>query len=291
MKRALVIGAVFVDVVVNVPALPQSGGDVTAAPVSTKLGGCAYNVHGALRAAGGTADLFAPVGNGQYADLVRRTLQQRQVALQLPVTGADNGWDLAMVEPGGERTFLTVNGIEQCWQPEWFANLDWTRYGAVYLSGYEMERPDSARVILAALAQRQPGIDLFFDPSPRVAELPAAVLEQLLQPGTVVHCNEAELAVLVPGVGQLTDQLTALYTRTRRPVVVTRGRQGTCYYDGRQVRTITAETATVVNTVGAGDTHCGGLMAGLLAGLDWPAAVRQANQLAAKVVQQTGGCL
>ena len=117
VKRVLVIGAAFVDVIVNVPQLPTAGGDVTGMPVSSVVGGCAFNVDGALRRAEVSSDLLVPVGQGQYAEVVRQTMATKHIPLLLQVQGTDNGWDLCMVEPNGERTFLTVPGVEQKWEP------------------------------------------------------------------------------------------------------------------------------------------------------------------------------
>ena len=132
MSRALVLGAVFVDIVVDVPQLPLSGEDATGEMVASHVGGCAYNVYGAIRAAGQSATLFVPVGVGQYADVVRADFAHKQVPVKIPVTGADNGWDLAMVEPNGERTFLTIDGIERHWQPSWFDRVDLAAYDYFY---------------------------------------------------------------------------------------------------------------------------------------------------------------
>ena len=47
----------------------------------------------------------------------------------------------------------------------------------------------------------------------------------------------------------------------------------------------------VVNTIGAGDTHCGGVLAGLQEGMVIDEAVKLGNRLSAKVIQQEGGSL
>ena len=85
MSRALVLGAVFVDIVVDVPQLPLSGEDATGEMVASHVGGCAYNVYGAIRAAGQAATLFVPVGVGQYADVVRADFAHKQVPVKLPL--------------------------------------------------------------------------------------------------------------------------------------------------------------------------------------------------------------
>ncbi|RRK10322.1 ribokinase [Lactiplantibacillus garii] len=291
MSRALILGAVFVDVVVNVPTLPTSGADVTGEAVASHVGGCAYNVYGAVRAAGQIAELFVPVGIGEQAATVRADFERNGIPVTLPVETGDNGWDLALVEPDGERSFLTIDGVEQCWQPAWFDRLDLTSYDYFYISGYELENPISAQVILQALAQRHSQAYVVFDPSPRVTHLPADCRDAILSDRVMVHCNEAELDELVPGGDNLEDKLHRLFTLTHSPVIVTLGQRGTVYYNGQTSQTLPGATVPVTNTIGAGDTHCGGLLAGLMAGMDLKTAVRQANELAAQVIQQVNGCL
>ncbi|KIO94137.1 Ribokinase [Levilactobacillus brevis] len=73
--------------------------------------------------------------------------------------------------------------------------------------------------------------------------------------------------------------------------MVTLGGQGTYYVDGTATGQVPAQNVPVVNTIGAGDTHCGGIIDGLMAGLALPQAIKQANQLSAQVVGQENGSL
>ena len=73
--------------------------------------------------------------------------------------------------------------------------------------------------------------------------------------------------------------------------MLTLGAQGTCLFDDQGERIIPAEKVNVVNTIGAGDTHCGGVLAGLALGQSIDEAVQLGNHLAALVVQQVAGRL
>jgi sugar/nucleoside kinase (ribokinase family) len=46
----------------------------------------------------------------------------------------DNGWCLALVEPDGERTFMSFSGVENQWQQRWLDVLNipsaWSTYPA-----------------------------------------------------------------------------------------------------------------------------------------------------------------
>ncbi|KRM77768.1 PfkB family carbohydrate kinase [Secundilactobacillus collinoides] len=291
MGKILVIGAAFVDVLVHVPKLPQTGDDVTGNLQGYRVGGSAFNVYGAIRYAQSPVDLFVPVGQGQYANQVRETLNKNQISQRLSVTDADNGWDVAFVEPNGERSFLTINGVEQLWQPKWFDNIMLTDYDYFYVSGYELENETTGSVILDALSRRRPDATVLFDTSPRISFLSERTRQHLFDTNVLIHCNETELNYLVPGPQSLPKKLTALFELTHQPVVVTLGARGCYYNDGQTSAIMPVDPVHVVNTIGAGDTHCGGLLAALNQGAPFTEAVQHANQLAAMVVAQEKGSL
>lgn len=291
MSKALILGAAFVDIVVNVPQLPFSGGDVTGELKSYRVGGSAFNVYGAIRHSSQAANLFVPIGVGQYAERVKKHLLNKNIPLSLPVDGADNGWDLSLVEPDGERSFLTIDGIEQQWDASWFDRLNMTDYQYIYLSGYELENSLSAQVILDALQRKSLNAYILFDTSPRISQISSHILKRILSDHVIVHCNEDEIGQVMPMGESLLDKVQRIFKLTHSPVVVTLGSKGTYFYDGKAATMIAAEHVSVVNTIGAGDTHCGGLIANLMAGLTWREALRQANHLSAQVVQQESGSL
>jgi len=285
-----VIGAAYVDIVVNVQRLPRSGEDVPGEWRRTQVGGSAFNVQRALTYAGATADLLVPIGRGEHATIVRETFQRLGIPMLLQDPSADNGWDVSFVEANGERAFLSINGVERYWRSEWFETVNLADYSYVYLSGYELEDPHAAAVILTAL-ERFPQLPVLFDTSPRVDQLTAAVLKRILRPGVLVHGNAVEIQRL--GSPDETYQAIAqrLNALTEAPVVVTLDAQGCYYVDQGQAHMVPGEASQVVNTIGAGDTHCGGLLAELTAGHSLEVAMQRANHLAALVVAQRGGAL
>ncbi|GAA3617256.1 PfkB family carbohydrate kinase [Secundilactobacillus similis] len=289
--KTLILGAAYVDVVVKVPQLPRSGEDVTGNFQANIVGGSAINVYGAMRTAGVKADLFVPVGQGQYATVVRQFLEHADIPELLSVNDADNGWDLSLVEPNGERTFLTISGVDQIWHDDWFERIDLTDYQYVYISGYQLENPVIADQILARIHRQKPAITILFDASPRISYLAPAIRDQLLTVNVMIHCNEVEFEQFNPTQQPLKVAMQRVYDQTHCPVIVTLGNQGACYCDGTTVKTVPALETVVGNTIGAGDAHCGGLLAGLSQGQSFPNAMKLANELSAKVVAQESGCL
>ncbi|MGM9909201.1 MAG: PfkB family carbohydrate kinase [Limosilactobacillus vaginalis] len=292
-KKSLIIGAAFVDVIMDIAQMPNSGGDVTAELKSYNVGGCAFNVYGAIKHYLGAdyADLFIPVGKGQYSQMVRRTMNNNHIPVLLEDSQKDNGWDLCLVEPSGERTFITVPGIEQDWQNGWFQKINLADYKYFYLSGYEMEDVESANLILDHLDKRDADSYILFDASPRISHITPEILNRLMNKNVIINANEDEIGFL-SSKSTLEEKVNDIFNRTGEPVLATLGAKGTYLYDNNGGRIIASDKVEkIVNTIGAGDTHCGGVIAGLLKGDSFDEACKVGNHLSAQVIQQEAGSL
>nr|WP_278782351.1 PfkB family carbohydrate kinase [Limosilactobacillus mucosae] len=90
----------------------------------------------------------------------------------------------------------------------------------------------------------------------------------------------------------LAEKAQDIFCKTNEPVLITLGARGTYLYDKHGGKIIgTDKVKNIVNTIGAGDTHCGGVIAGLLEGNSFPKACQIGNELAAQVIQQEPGYL
>ncbi|MFF2908353.1 PfkB family carbohydrate kinase [Paenibacillus sp. NPDC057934] len=288
-RKILVIGAAVVDVIIQLDRLPRTAEDVMAEHKETIVGGCAYNVSNILNQLHVNYSLFAPVGQGSYGDIVKAQLQKDGVPVLLEDLSGDNGWNLSIVEHDGERTFITIPGIETRWAAHWFESLDLASYDYIYVSGYELEGP-SGPVILDALSQRKSGGKIVFDPGPRGEFLEPSILERIFSMGTIVHVNKNEIQAIM----QEDDAKKAaakLTERTGEAVVVTLGGDGTLYYSRDEEGIAETEPVKVVDTIGAGDSHTGAFIAGLARGYSLQQACELGNVIAGKVVQQQGGRL
>lgn len=286
-KKVLVIGSAVVDVVVNIPAIPKSGGDVFASSEQVIVGGCAYNVGNVLQQLTATYDLMIPVGSGTNAEHIKKQLEKDGHGDMLSGLAGDNGWCLCMVEADGERTFLTVPGIENDWQEAWFENVNLSDYDYIYLSGYSFEGT-SAAVLVEQLRHKRQDAAIIFDPSPRVSEMDRNHLEALLEMGTIIHCNRDELLALSE-VDDVEAGAMLLHEKTNQPIVVTLGSEGTLFVEHGKVTICVGQQVSLVDTIGAGDTHTGAFIAALLGGESIETACIWGNDAAAKVVQVQGG--
>ncbi|GEC29616.1 carbohydrate kinase [Pseudonocardia saturnea] len=284
-------GQVLVDLVMRVPSLPPPGGDVLADD-TTMLPGGGFNVVSAAARAGADVVYAGGHGTGPRGDLVRAALAAEGVGLSAPpAPDADTGICVVLVEPSGERTFVTGSGAEiaSAGAPPAVRPQD-----VLYVSGYSLLDPDRAGQVLGGAGQvRDPDgagqATVLLDPGPLVAEIPAATWATALARTGVLSCNARE-ARLLTGTPDLAAAGRELSRRLPdgAVVVVRDGAAGCLLVRDGDVENYPAPTVRAVDTTGAGDAHCGVLAAELLRATDWPEAVRRANAAAALAVTRHG---
>jgi sugar/nucleoside kinase (ribokinase family) len=195
-KRLVFAGEAIVDLLMWVPALPERGGDMLAEAAAIEVGG-GFNIMAAAVRQGLPVVYAGGHGTGPWGDRVRVALSAEGIRLlRKPDPDADTGFDVALVEAGGERTFVTTLGAESLREPgSW--DLVRVRPGdAVYVSGYGLVSPGSGQVLGAWAASLPPWVLLFVDPGPLAADIPAAVLDPVLARCDWWSCNQREGALL-----------------------------------------------------------------------------------------------
>ena len=294
--RLLHLGTVVADVVLGVPALPPRGGDVLASAATVTAGG-GFNVLAAAARQGMPAAYGGAHGTGPLADLTRAALAAEGIAVLLPpVPGLDTGFVITLVEPGGERTFVTSPGAEARLTAEALAAVTARPQDTVYLSGYALAHEANRAALLGWLPGLPSAARLVFDPGPLGAQVPAAALGQVESRADWWAGNAAEAAART---GETTPEaaVLALARRTGRAGVLVRTGPDGCLLAGPAagpgagadgVVRVPGFPAAVVDTTGAGDTHTGVFLAALAAGAGPAAAARRANAAAAISVTRPG---
>ncbi|MEF9934470.1 MAG: PfkB family carbohydrate kinase [Clostridium sp.] len=287
MTKVLILGAAVLDIIIATDALPKTGEDVMAKHKQSLVGGCAYNVANVLKALEIKSDLFAPIGSGTYASIIKSNLTSEGYNILIEDKSKDNGWNLSLVEKDGERTFITIPGIETNWKTEWFNNIDIASYDLIYVSGYELEG-ESGNVILEALKGKKESCKILFDASPRISFLDKILVNKLLKMGTIYHSNKSELQELT-GYESPEKGMEYVHNLTGEAVIVTLGKDGCGYLSSEEKGIVETQRVKVVDTIGAGDAHTGGLIAGIVKKLSIKESCALANSVAAKVVKCEGG--
>lgn len=167
--KILILGAAVIDVVIHIDRLPQAGEDIVGRQKGMIVGGCAFNVSKIMGALGTAHDLCVPLGKGMYADIIRQELLQSGHWPMIEDERCDNGYCLSLVEADGERTFITMDGIETMWLDAWLDKIDAQAYDYIYASGYGFQDDNpGSEVLLRFLRRRKRSCRLVLDPGPRL---------------------------------------------------------------------------------------------------------------------------
>lgn len=287
MKQTLVIGSTVVDVCLNVPAIPERGGDVNVTDVEYRIGGCAYNVFRALRLFKSPALLCSPVGSGFYGDMVRNRLKEDGLEAFINLEGK-NGCCYCLIEPDGERSFISHHGVEYLFSRSWMESIDFSLADSIFVCGLEVEDRSGGEIV--DFIYEHPELELYFAPGPRINYIQIERMEKLLLhrnsrgKGPFLHLNKTE-AIDFSKKDSLENAAEFLVEKTKNSVVITLGEEGAYCVPGGGGGAfyVSPFSVNAVNTTGSGDAHCGALIACLKNGMNLEEACRAANKAGAAV--------
>lgn len=288
MKHVLVIGSTVTDVIIHVDHLPKTSEDVHVIRQTMSLGGCAYNVSDMIRLFQIPYILFSPVGKGTYGHYVREALAEKGIISPIPTPEQENGCCYCFVEASGERTFVCHRGAEYRFRPEWFEQLDTDTIDSVYICGLEIEEPTGTHIV--RFLEEHPALQVYFAPGPRILVLSQEILARIFALSPILHLNETE-ALEYTRKSTIEEAAHTLYQSTRNTVIVTLGEQGAYYETANQADYIPGIKAEQTDTIGAGDSHIGTIIARLKQGASMEEAILDANRIAAAVVESSGALL
>lgn len=290
-KRPItIVGAAVIDVIADAYALPWRGCDIELQQQSVNIGGCALNIAVALKRLGMEADNALPVGQGVWADIIRNNMAREGLSSRIDGVTGDNGWCLALVEPDGERTFMSFSGVENQWNPTWLAQLTVPPQSLVSLSGYQLASPCGEVLVhwLESLRDITPYIDF----GPRIADIPETLMQRIMACKPVISLNrqEAEIAAerfRLPVATEAFGQ--AWLKKFAMPLIVRHDEEGAWYFSAEEQGLAAPFPVAVIDTIGAGDSHAGGTLAGLASGWTLGESVLLGNAVASWVVGHRGG--
>jgi sugar/nucleoside kinase (ribokinase family) len=185
-----------------------------------------------------------------------------------------------MVEPDGERSFVTYAAAEAMVTTEQLMSVEIRDTDAIYISGYDLAYAGSREAVQQWILSDKADIaDIFFDPSTMIGAMEQDVMDALRHKAYVITLNEMEYELLAPRVG---DEALFLQRNGIRDAVLFEGATPIA-----NVPTYAVENP--LDTTGAGDVHTGALIASLGQGFNWHDAIARANKAAAISVTRKGG--
>lgn len=285
--RLVHTGNVLIDLVMTVPALPARGGDVLASSASELPGG-AFNVMAAAARLGLPTAYAGAHGTGPRGDRIRAALAAEGIEVLLPREPAlDTGFDVCLVDEGGERSFVTSPGAEARLRAEQLAAVAVRPGDVVQISGYSLVHAANRAALVRWLPTVPADVPVGFDPGPLAASIPAGTRAAVCGRARWLTCNLAEARAL-SGLGDpvaAADRLCG----AARTVIVRMGAAGALVAaPGAAPVRVPAVPVAAVDSTGAGDAHTGAMLAALARGADVVEAVRVANAAAAFAVTRRG---
>ena len=237
--------------------------------------------------------LCSPVGSGIYGRMVRECLEAEGIK-PLVFLEEENGCCYCLIEADGERSFLSHHGAEYLFSRSFTRNIDFNKTDSVYVSGLEIEEPTGSEII--EFVYEHPELELYFAPGPRITRIEKGRVEKLFKrrdshgKGPVLHLNERE-ACSFTGKESIQGAAEFLSEKTGNALVITLGEKGCYCYDMHNDSSgcfVPPYPADAVDTTGAGDAHCGAVIAGLRKGQTLREACETANRIGAAVVGNKG---
>ena len=286
MKKVLVIGSSVCDVIINVNKMPCIGEDENIISQSLNIGGCAFNVASMLKYFDIPFDLLSPIGKGVYGDFVRNQFIKENIPILLE-TDINNGCCYCIVDKSGERTFICEHGGEYLFKEEWFHDLNTDNYEYVYICGLEIEEKTGQYII--DFLTRNKNLKIIYAPSGRINEIDTKKMNRILSLSPILHLNEQEILSYTHKT-TIEEASEHLYSITHNTIIVTLGDKG-CYYYDSQHHYYQGVATQVIDTIGAGDSHIGTIIAMLYLDKSLDECMNTANKIASQVVSQKGARL
>lgn len=287
--RLVLLDSVVVDVTFRIDALPERGSD-TYVNESVALAGGGFNVMSAASRLGLSAVYGGVVGTGPFASIALRAMRDEGIVVALePVVVQDTGYVIVMLEPDGERTFLSIGGAEATLTAAQLASVViWPR-DFVYFSGYSMLFESNRQALVERLPSLPDAVTLVFDPGPLVDRISETALRAIYERVDWFSCNARE-AELLTGIADPTRSAEDLLLRLGRGGVVVRTGEEGCVVAprGHGAQAVAGFPVSVVDSNGAGDCHVGAFMALLANGRCPVESAEMANAAAALSVTKRG---
>ncbi len=289
VSRILVVGDVVDDILVR-PRSATSYASDTEAEIDQQAGGSAANVAAWLGAAGADVAFVGRAGGDgaiRHSDALRALGVDAHVACDPTLRTAAI---VLLVDEAGERTMYVDRGANAGLRPDDVPARYWDGLGWLHLTGYSFFDPAVRPVVRELLRRAQAtGVPVSVDPSSAgfLESVGPQAFLQWTHGASLLIPNLAE-ARLLSGERDVDTAARALLAHAAE-VVVTCGADGTIRYAvGEAPVRQPAPVVEVVDTTGAGDAFCAGMLASRVTGRVVQQQLSAAAQLAARCVLRLG---
>jgi sugar/nucleoside kinase (ribokinase family) len=283
----LVIGDVMIDLLVR-PEGPLAVGTDRRAAIVTRPGGSAANQAVWLAHFGAAVRFVGRVG---AHDHVAQTAAFRASGVE-PHLAADaaqeSGRLIAIIDPSGERSFLTDRGANDGLGHEDIPDALIVGADLIHLSGYSFVAA-SPRAAVRSVIARAGDVPVSVDPASAefLREMGPANFLAWTRGAQICFPNSDEAAILA-GAQDRAEQL-AILAQHYPLVVIKRGAEGCEAASGVERWRVAAPAVEAVDTTGAGDAFVAGFLGARLAGAGIEECLARGARAGAEATLHIGG--
>ncbi len=282
-KPILCVGALTLDTIFRLDALPRGAGKVLPLEAVEVAEGMAAAQAASIVRLGGAAALWASRGDDANGEKLQAQISAAGVDCSSVrvVAGARSGFSTILMDRDGHT--IIVPQYDEALRSSPAEVPEMSRFVAVMV---DVRWPAAAEMALRAA--REQGIPGILDAD--VA--PAEVLERLFPLASHVIASEGG-AALLGGSADPRRAAAALAGRHSGLIVVTAGREGGFWFDRTSIalRQVPARRVEAIDTLAAGDVFHAGFAVGLVKGWDVERTLQFASVAAAIKCTRFGGRL
>lgn len=274
--RVVVVGSLNLDIVVELPRLPEAGETLLGDSIQRHAGGKGLNQAVAAARLGAPVTLVGALGDDPAADFLAQVVEEEGIEGGSAIARVDgpSGTAIIEVDGAGQNRIIVIPGANERVSGEHVeAALVAIDDAAVVLVQGEIPRGAAEAAVRVGRAQ---GLRTILNPAPvRDYHLGLLPLVDIVVP------NEHE-ALELSGLPTTTtvDATEAARWFTEfgpRYAVITRGGRGSVWASATTCGSSGAIAVSAIDTVAAGDAFCGGLAVALAEGRNIGEAVRWAS--------------
>ena len=159
---------------------------------------------------------------------------------------------------------------------------------ALYWQGYTLHETQITPMIAPTLARmRERQRPIYFDSGPTLRSIPRERIQWAVQQSSIVRMTEDEVPLVAAGLSS-DDAYRYLLEQGVEAVIVSHGSRGSTLIAQDACWYVDGFAASVVDTVGAGDSFNAAFLYGLLHHASWETCLRLGNAAGAAAVQKQG---
>ena len=306
--RVISLGEVWVDIMMDVDSLPESGGFAASRSTIPTIDG-SYRALLASRLMGTPTAHAGIIGAGPWASMIRHAFYEHDITHIGPDRlDADTGFRLVLNDTNGGKTFIATYGAEAQGGADTFDGVDLQPGDVVSISSNSLMDATAAGVDAFI---RQAGSDpdarpyqIVLSPTSSLERVNNRLLEDLVLARPIWTCNRQAAVKLADRLGAPLDEVPVtvggtfdnemkalcdnLGTTLRAPLIIRAGARGAWVrLPGGEVTHVDGFPTRAVHKRSAGTVHTGVLCAMLAAGRSLVEATQVANAAASLSIEHS----